>query len=64
MHYYWKTECLAELGEGFLSALPELYATCPMPLGDVGVLQLGGRSTSATRTTGPSATGTRATSSA
>ena len=41
MHYYWKTEYLAELSDGFLSALPELYATCPMPLGDLGVLQLG-----------------------
>jgi FAD/FMN-containing dehydrogenase len=42
MHYYWKTEYLAELSGGFLSALPDLLATCPMPGGELGVLHLGG----------------------
>jgi FAD/FMN-containing dehydrogenase len=42
MHYYWKTEYLAELSGGFLSALPDLFATCPMPGGELGVLHLGG----------------------
>jgi hypothetical protein len=28
MHYYWKTEYAAELGEGLLSALRDLFASC------------------------------------
>jgi len=42
MHYYWKTEYLTELGDEFLSVLPELYATCPLPGGEVGILHLEG----------------------
>jgi FAD/FMN-containing dehydrogenase len=42
MHYYWKTEYLAELSDEFLSTLTELYATCPIPGGDIGVLHLEG----------------------
>jgi FAD/FMN-containing dehydrogenase len=42
MHYYWKTEYLAELSDGFLAALPELYASCPMPGGELGILHLEG----------------------
>ena len=42
MHYYWKTEYLTELSDGFLSALAELFATCPIPDGDIGVLHLEG----------------------
>jgi FAD/FMN-containing dehydrogenase len=42
MHYYWKTEYLTELSEGFLSALPDLFATCAMRGGELGVLHLGG----------------------
>ena len=42
MHYYWKTEYLAELSDGFLSALPDLFAECPIPGGELGVLHLGG----------------------
>ena len=42
MHYYWKTEYLAELSDRFLSALPDLFATCPIPGGELGVLHLGG----------------------
>jgi FAD/FMN-containing dehydrogenase len=42
MHYYWKTEYLAELGDDLLSALPELFAACSMPHGELGILHLGG----------------------
>ena len=42
MHYYWKTEYLTELSDAFLSALAELFATCPIPDGDIGVLHLEG----------------------
>ena len=42
MHYYWKTEYLTELSDDFLSALAELFATCPIPDGDIGVLHLEG----------------------
>jgi hypothetical protein len=42
MHYYWKTEYLAELSDGLLSALPDLFATCRIPGGELGVLHLGG----------------------
>jgi FAD/FMN-containing dehydrogenase len=42
MHYYWKTEYLAEMSDGLLSALPDLFATCRIPGGELGVLHLGG----------------------
>ena len=42
MHYYWRTEYLAGLSDGLVSALPELYATCPMPGAELGVLHLEG----------------------
>jgi len=42
MHYYWKTAYLTELSDDFLSALAELFATCPIPDGDIGVLHLEG----------------------
>jgi FAD/FMN-containing dehydrogenase len=42
MHYYWKTEYLAELSDSFLSALPDLFATCSIPGGELGFLHLGG----------------------
>ena len=41
-HYYWKTEYLAELDDGLLSAAREAFANCPMPDGEVGFLQLDG----------------------
>jgi FAD/FMN-containing dehydrogenase len=41
-HYYWKTEYLAELNDGLLSAAREVFAECPMPDGEVGFLQLDG----------------------
>ncbi|MGQ0715953.1 MAG: FAD-binding oxidoreductase [Pseudonocardiales bacterium] len=41
-HYYWKSEYVAELTDGFLSALRELAAECPIPEAQLGVLHLGG----------------------
>jgi FAD/FMN-containing dehydrogenase len=41
-HYHWRTEYLAELDDGLLSAAREVFATCPMPDGEVGFLQLDG----------------------
>jgi hypothetical protein len=42
MHYYWKTDYLAELTDDFLSELAALFAECPIPEADLGVLNLGG----------------------
>jgi FAD/FMN-containing dehydrogenase len=42
MHYYWKTEYVAALSDGLLRELRESFATCPMPLGELGVLHLEG----------------------
>jgi FAD/FMN-containing dehydrogenase len=42
MHYYWKTEYLAELSDDLLAALPALFAACPIPGGELGVLHLAG----------------------
>ncbi len=42
MHYYWKTEYLAEVSAALLSKLGELFAGCPIPDADIGVLQLDG----------------------
>jgi pimeloyl-ACP methyl ester carboxylesterase len=41
-HYYWKTEYLAELGDGFLETIRELAADCPIPLAQLGILHIGG----------------------
>ncbi|HXK61560.1 MAG TPA: FAD-binding oxidoreductase [Acidobacteriota bacterium] len=41
-HYYWKTEYLASLSDGVLSTLRELFADCPIPQADIGLLHLGG----------------------
>ena len=41
-HYYWKTEFLAGLDDGLLARLPELFAGCPNPEADIGLLHLGG----------------------
>jgi hypothetical protein len=41
-HYYWKTEYLAELSNEFLSAARDVFASCPTPAADMGVLHLGG----------------------
>jgi FAD/FMN-containing dehydrogenase len=42
MHYYWRTEYLAELTRPFLATLRAIFAECPIPDADLGVLQLGG----------------------
>ena len=42
MHYYWRTEYLSGLDDGLLDALTALFATCPMPLADLGLLHVGG----------------------
>jgi len=42
MHYYWKTEYLAELSASCLSSLASLFAECPIPDADIGVLHLAG----------------------
>jgi FAD/FMN-containing dehydrogenase/pimeloyl-ACP methyl ester carboxylesterase len=41
-HYYWKSEYLAELGDGFLEAFRELAADCPIPLAQLGILHPAG----------------------
>jgi FAD/FMN-containing dehydrogenase len=41
-HYYWKSNFLAELSDGMLTAMRELYADRPTQGLQIGVLQLGG----------------------
>jgi FAD/FMN-containing dehydrogenase len=41
-HYYWKTEYLAELSEDVMPTLRDLFADCPIPDAQVGLLHLGG----------------------
>jgi FAD/FMN-containing dehydrogenase len=41
-HYYWKTEYLAELNEEVLPILRDVFAACPIPDAQVGLLHLGG----------------------
>ena len=41
-HYYWKTEYIAELSDGFLETIHELASECPIPLAQIGVLHIGG----------------------
>jgi FAD/FMN-containing dehydrogenase/pimeloyl-ACP methyl ester carboxylesterase len=41
-HYYWKTEFLAELPDDLLSTVRKLFADCPIPDGDIGILHLAG----------------------
>jgi FAD/FMN-containing dehydrogenase len=42
MHYYWKTEYLAQVSASCLSSLASLFAECPIPDADIGVLHLAG----------------------
>ena len=42
LHYYWKTEFLAGLDDRLLAELRELFATCPIPEAELGLLHLGG----------------------
>jgi FAD/FMN-containing dehydrogenase len=41
-HYYWKTGYAAELSDGLLSTLRELYAACPIAHAQLGLLHVGG----------------------
>ena len=41
-HYYMKTEYVADLSDGLLTAALEAFAACPIPDGQVGLLHLGG----------------------
>jgi hypothetical protein len=41
-HYYWKTEYLGELSDGFLETVRELAGDCPIPLAQIGILHVGG----------------------
>jgi len=41
-HYYWRTEYLAELSDGFLDTVRELAAACPIPDATIGLLHLAG----------------------
>lgn len=41
-HYYWKTEYVAELSDDLLSTVRDLFAECPIPGAELGLLHLGG----------------------
>ncbi len=41
-HYYWKTEYVAEMSDDFLANFRDLFAECPIPDADLGILHLGG----------------------
>jgi FAD/FMN-containing dehydrogenase len=41
-HYDMKTEYVAELGDGLLAAVRDVFAECPIPDGQVGLLHVGG----------------------
>jgi hypothetical protein len=42
MHYYWKTEYLAQLSDDLLSTTRRLFAECPIPGAELGFLHLAG----------------------
>jgi FAD/FMN-containing dehydrogenase len=42
MHYYWKTEYVAELSDELLTTTRELFAECPVPGAELAYLHLGG----------------------
>jgi FAD/FMN-containing dehydrogenase len=41
-HYYWRTDYHAGLDDRMLDTFRDLFAECPMPDGDLGILHLGG----------------------
>ena len=41
-HYYWQTEYMAELSDGLLSTVRDLFSRCPIPGGEIGFLHLAG----------------------
>lgn len=42
MHYYWKTEYVAELSDDLLTGIHDLFASCPVPDAELAFLHLGG----------------------
>jgi Berberine and berberine like len=42
LHYFWRTEFLAGLDDRLPAELRELFATCPVPEAELGLLHLGG----------------------
>lgn len=42
MHYYWKTEYVAELSDELLSTVRDLFAQCPISGAELGFLHIGG----------------------
>jgi FAD/FMN-containing dehydrogenase len=42
LHHYWKTEFLAGLDDDLLATARELFADCPVPAGEIGILHLEG----------------------
>lgn len=42
LHYYWKTEYAAELGDGLLDTIRELFTTCPIEGAELGILHIAG----------------------
>lgn len=42
MHYYWRTEYLAGLSDELLATARDLFAECPMPMGEIGFLNPAG----------------------
>lgn len=42
MHYYWKTEFVAELSDALLDVVRDLFAECPIPHVQLGFLHIGG----------------------
>ena len=41
-HYYWRTEYAAELSDGLLATVRDVFSTCPIPGGETGFLHLAG----------------------
>jgi FAD/FMN-containing dehydrogenase len=41
-HYYWRTEYLSELDDQLLESVRDVFARCPVPGGDVGLLHIEG----------------------
>lgn len=41
-HYYWKTEYVAELTDDLLGTMRDVFAECPIPLAELGMLHLAG----------------------
>ncbi len=42
MHYYWRTDCLAELTDELLTTVRQSFAECPIAGAELGFLHIGG----------------------